>query len=74
MTLWQKLFGHVERDDSEQRARTANVLERLAFARAEMRRRGTRTLLDGRPAWQRINPMAVQPEPTKVVTFKRRGK
>jgi hypothetical protein len=72
VSLFDRIFGKAQRDDSEQLARTANVMERLAFARIEMRKRGTRTLLDGRPAWQRINPMAVKADANKVVPLRKR--
>jgi hypothetical protein len=46
------------------------VLAKLARARDRMKRLGIKSLLEGRPAWQRMNPMG-QAEQAKVIDFKR---
>lgn len=52
--------------------RTADLMGRLQFARDEMKRRGSLTLLDGKPAWQRINPMSAEAPRSKVVRMRGR--
>lgn len=53
-------------------AKCEAVRLKQAAARARMKKLGIRSLLDGRPAWQRINPMhSPQPE-SKVIRMKRR--
>ena len=49
--------------------RSAAVLKRLEERRREMRRKGIRTLLDGRPSWTRLNPMGKPHEPDNVLRF-----
>jgi hypothetical protein len=41
-------------------------------ARRRMKRLGHQSLLEGKPAWQRINPMAVHDEPKKILTLRRK--
>lgn len=41
-------------------------------ARQGMKRAGIKSLLEGRPAWQTINPMAAAKPVAKVVQMKRR--
>ncbi len=48
------------------------TLEKLAKARARMERLGIKTLLAGHRGWQTVNPMADKPDPTKILTLKRR--
>jgi hypothetical protein len=47
---------------------------RQAEARARMKKLGHQSLLDGKPAWQRINPMHTPESPNRVVTLITRGK
>ena len=59
-----------EPEDDERATRLA--LKRQA-AVAKMKRHGIKSLLDGRPAWQRINPMGEKAAPEKVVRMRRPG-
>jgi hypothetical protein len=47
------------------------TLAKLARARDRMKRLGIKSLLDGRRAWTKINPMHDEP-PAKVIEMRRR--
>lgn len=48
------------------------TLEKLAKARARMRKLGIPTLLTGHKGWQKVNPMAERPEPATVIPMRKK--
>lgn len=67
----------VDRMSDSERAAALRVKQEAA--RARMKQLGIKSLFDGRPAWQRINPMGraevpLQQQDARVLTMKRRAR
>jgi hypothetical protein len=58
-------------DTCPETERKERLEARQKAAIARMKREGIKSLLDGRPAWQRINPMGDKPEPARVIKMRR---
>jgi hypothetical protein len=60
-------------DHASPKERMEAMKKRQEAALERMEQQGIRSLLKGRPAWARINPMGVAPESKKVVRMKGRA-
>lgn len=76
---WDRIRADTWAESAEAPKSDANTMDdprvqrtflKLREARAGMKRRGTKLLIEGRPGWQRINPMADTPAPRRVISIK----
>jgi hypothetical protein len=61
-------------DSCSDAERKERLEKRQQAAAARMKREGIKSLLDGRPAWQRIVVMSEAPKPAKVIPMRKAGR
>lgn len=82
MSLWKRIRAWLDQEtklivaetwepNSMDDPRCLRTFTRQRQARQNMKRKGIKSLLDGRPAWSKVVTMGDTPEPAKVVPMRR---